>query len=396
MSGDDVGDAGGVDAGADVVGADDVHPFQNGGGFRGDGSVGTIVDGGVFAIALEHASDEGFARDSGEQRVAKLVEFVESSQERIVVFEILAEAKAGIDHDAFTFDAGHGGGVGPVAEFALGEHHDVGYGREFAPFFGASTHVHQDGAAFEFGDGFGHLGVPTEGADVVDDFCAGFDGGTCDAGFVGVDGDDGGRTFLLQLGNNGKDAIALFFLGDGLGGLGGFARCRGVDAGTGAGGFAADVDDIGALVEKAEGVFDRFLGIEKVSTVGKRIRRDVHDTHHERALAEREGTRSDVPVEDGAHSGILKQVSGVGCQDSVVGPWLLVVGGREAVFDVRFSVFGFLCSGFGLLPGAWIEGDTPSGQPAGRRRYIAEQGLRPKTGYRMPNTNQAALFSMLE
>src|SRR5215472_12754627 len=94
LSGDDVGNAGGVDVGADVVSADDVHPFEDGCGFGGDGAVGTIGNGGIFAVAFQHASDEGFAGDAGEERVSKLMEFVEAAQERIVIFEVLAEAEA--------------------------------------------------------------------------------------------------------------------------------------------------------------------------------------------------------------------------------------------------------------------------------------------------------------
>src|SRR5579862_7815658 len=263
-SGHHVSDAGRVDACADVMRANDVHTFQDGHGLGGDGAVRTVRDGSVFAVTFQHSSDEGFARDASEQGVAKLVEFVEAAQERVVVFEILAETKAGVDGNALALHPGHGGGVGPVAQFALGEDDDVGDGSELAPFFGASAHVYEDGTAFEFGDSLGHLGIPPEGADVVNDLRSDFDRSARYLRFVCVDRDHGVRALLFQLCDHRDDALALFFFGDGLGGFGSLGRTGGVDAGAGPGGFAADVDDVGAVLEHAESVFESFCGIEEI------------------------------------------------------------------------------------------------------------------------------------
>ena len=95
--------------------------------------------------------------------------------------------------------------------------------------------MHQDGSAAELRAGGGHLGVPEVAADVVDDLGSGFDGVAGGAGVEGVDGEDG-FGFVLQDGfDGGKDAGLFFFGGQ---------RC-----GVGAGGFASEVEDVGAFVE---------------------------------------------------------------------------------------------------------------------------------------------------
>src|SRR5579883_2033845 len=72
------------------------------------------------------------------------MKFFEATQQGIILLEVLAEAEPGIEHDALALYTGHGGFVGPVAQLALYQHHDVRDGRERAPFFRAAAHVHQD------------------------------------------------------------------------------------------------------------------------------------------------------------------------------------------------------------------------------------------------------------
>jgi hypothetical protein len=76
--------------------------------------------------------------------------------------------------------------------------------------------------------------------------------------------------------DDGKDA-GLFFI-------------RGEGRRVGAGGFAADVEDIGAFVEHFYGLFERSFGglirgIE-VAAVGEGVGCDVEDAHDEGSLAE--------------------------------------------------------------------------------------------------------------
>ena len=59
----------------------------------------------------------------------------------------------------------------------------------------------------------------------------------------------------------------------------------GIDRGeTGTGRLAADVDDIGAIVEHLEAVRDCGVGVEVLATVAEGIGRDVEDAHDARAV----------------------------------------------------------------------------------------------------------------
>ncbi len=125
---------------------------------------------------------------------------------------------------------------------------------------GAASSVHEDGSATKFGAGGGHGGIPEVAADVVDDLGSGFDGEAGGGGVVSVDGEDGLRGVFQERFDNREDT-GLFF----------FGRER---SGVGAGGFAAEVEDIGAFVEHAEGLGERRVpGRGRGSRRGRRRRR---------------------------------------------------------------------------------------------------------------------------
>jgi len=113
-------------------------------------------------------------------------------------------------------------------------------------------------------------------ADVVDDLGSGFDGAAGGGGVEGVDGEDGLGALLQDGLDDGEDAGLFFFGGE-----------RG---GVGAGGFAADVEDIGALVEHGDGLgegsFGGVLGGVEVTAVGEGVGGDVEDAHDEGSPAE--------------------------------------------------------------------------------------------------------------
>lgn len=163
--------------------------------------------------------------------------------------------------------------------------------------------MHEDGCAVELGAGFGHVFVPEVAADVVDDFGSGFDGRLGSGGVEGVDGKNG-FGFLFEDGfDDGEDAGLLFVCGE-----------RGC---AGAGGFAADVEDAGALVEHFEclcnGAFGGVLGRVIEAGVGEGVGCDVEDAHDEGSVAERKSAGAETPVVVGAggegHGGILEAVA---------------------------------------------------------------------------------------
>ena len=108
-------------------------------------------------------------------------------------------------------------------------------------------------------------------------------------GVVGVDREDGGGGLFEDGFDDGEDAGLLFFGGE-----------RG---GVGAGGFAADVEEVGAFVEHLEGVVygsgGSGFGRVEVAAVGEAVRGNVEDAHEEGSPAEREGAGAEVPVEVG-------------------------------------------------------------------------------------------------
>ena len=123
-------------------------------------------------------------------------------------------------------------------------------------------------------------------ADVVDDLGSGFDGAASGGGVEGVDGEDG-VGFLFEDGfDDGEDA-GLFFVG-------GEGSC------VGASGFAAQVEDVGALFEELEGLGEGslggVLGGVEVAAVGEGVGRDVEDAHEDGPLAQRKGAGAEVPV----------------------------------------------------------------------------------------------------
>jgi len=179
-----------------------------------------------------------------------------------------------------------------------------------------SAGVHEDGSAAEVGAGGGHGGVPGVAGDVVDDFGSGFDGEAGGGGVEGVDGEDGVEAFAAAFfedgGEDGEDAGLLFFGGDW--------------GGVGAGGFTAEVEDVGAFVEDAEGASDGFVGGFELAAVGEAVGGEIEDGHDKSAGAESEGAGAETPVEGGtdwlgrvgAHDWILEGV--------VAGCWFPVAG----------------------------------------------------------------------
>ena len=203
-----------------------------------------------------------------------------------------AEAEAGVDDEVITGEAGGGGGGDALGEAGQDEWEDfIGLKWwEGAPSLWGSAGVHEDGSALECGTGGGHGWVPGVAADVVDDLGAGFDGEAGGGGVVGVDGEDGVRALAEDGGDDGEDA-GLFF-GGGEGG------------GVGAGGLAADVEDLGAGVEHGEslgeGAVGCVLGGVEMAAVGEAVGRDVEDAHDDGSRAEWEGAGAEAPFVESA------------------------------------------------------------------------------------------------
>ena len=201
------------------------------------------------------------------------IELVEAGEDGVVFVESLAEAQAGIEDDPVAGDARCGGGF--EAFFKLRDDERENFagseGRKCGPILGAASGVHEDGSAAELGAGGRHAGIPEVSADVVDDLGSGFDGEAGGAGVEGVDGQDGFGVVLPD-GFNDRECTGLLFV-----------CCERV--GVGAGGFAADVEDICAFSEHLsclfKGAFWGVLGRVEEAAVGEGVGCDVQDAYDE-------------------------------------------------------------------------------------------------------------------
>ena len=113
-------------------------------------------------------------------------------------------------------------------------------------------------------DDSGHERIKGEAGDIVDEICAGFEGGSSDRRVSGVarDRDVGARAEEL---NDRDDALEFLKRRD--------------RRGAWASGFAADVDDGGAVLNHLERGFESASRVEMQATVGERVWGTVEDTH---------------------------------------------------------------------------------------------------------------------
>src|SRR5262249_26015755 len=148
------------------------------------------------------------------------------------------------------------------------------------------AHVHQDDAGPEGTDYFGHVWIAEQGRHVVDDVGARLEGLPRDLGLAGVDGkrDVAARR---QLAHDGDDAAEFLVEGDGFG--------------VGAGGFAADVEQVGALADEFEAVGHGGVGGGVPAAVGEAVGGDVDDPHYQRGTAGRQDAVTQLPDEGRGH-----------------------------------------------------------------------------------------------
>ncbi len=158
-------------------------------------------------------------------------------EEGEVVLGVLGEAEAGVDDDAVGGDAARQDGLHARVQLVddLGDDvvvlaPDVAALEEAAP-------VHDDEGGAGVGDDRDHAGVGEAAADVVDEGGARREGLFGDGGAHGVDGD--GDALGGEAADDGDDAAEFLGLVD--------------PGGAGAGGLAADVDQVGALGRPGRG-----------------------------------------------------------------------------------------------------------------------------------------------
>ncbi len=251
----------GVVQGGDVVHAVEVGTTVGGEEREGDGGQGAGF--GKLGV-MQELADEAFAGEGHHEREVAHAQFAQVADEGEVVLGGFAEADAGVQADALRVDAIPLGLCYAPGEEVAHFGDNVLIMRGLLHGGGGALHVHEDNAAGLLGAEGSHAGI-CQAADVVHDVGACLQCGCGDGGVAGVDGDAGGGVALPEGGNDGEDAAQLFVL------------CH--RGGAGAGGFAADVDDVCALVQHALGVLQCGGGGAVLPAVGEGVGGDVEYAH---------------------------------------------------------------------------------------------------------------------
>jgi len=209
--------------------------------------------------------------------------------QREIVLVCFPEADAGVEADAVGGDAHFDQNIAALFEVAVDIFDDIVVARVVLHGLGRALHVHGTNGGLGFGGESWHGWVAFEAGDVVDDFCPGFDSSFSNFGFGGVDRyreiNTAGEGF-----DDGDDTVEFLLSGDGIG--------------MGPSAFAADVEDVCAVVGQLEGLLNRCLGREELTAVGKTIGSDVDDAHEQRSPVELKNPSTELPV-GGAVGGVF-------------------------------------------------------------------------------------------
>ncbi len=234
---------------------------------EGDGGPEAVVE----IVALEGPCDHGFSRHTDEEGAITDLEVLEMLHQREVVLLILAESKSGIKGDAlgvnaFAFELDEA-----LEEVVSNLADDIVVVRLLLHGLRRAGHVHDDEAGLGGRGEAGHGGIAPETGDVVENVGPGVEGSPGHGGLHRIDGDEGAGLGTNRA-DDGEDAAEF------LGFLDGF--------GAGAGGLAADVEDVGTFREELEAVLDGATDVGKLPAVGKGVGRDIEDAHDHPALVQ--------------------------------------------------------------------------------------------------------------
>jgi len=220
---------------------------------------------------IEDGADGALAGRADEQWSGHVTQLPEAAQHLDALLWPPAKAEAGVHDEPLRGDAG-GLGLGAACEETVADiADDVAEGA-------VALVVHHDDTGARLGSGARDIRLAAEAVNIVDDGCAGVEGGADDGGLGGIDA-EGDVDFANQLGDDGDDAGEFVLLADGLE--------------AGAGGLCAEVQDVGALLDHAQALAQGGLGVGVEAVAGEGVVGAVNDAHEERAAAPDEVTPGD-------------------------------------------------------------------------------------------------------
>lgn len=271
-------DAEGLPAGADVMDAEEVSALEEAVGEEGDGAGVAVARVGQ----VQDVPDEGLTRDGEEDGAAEGEEGREITQDLEVIVLLFGKIEAGIEDELVFGEAAFGGEGDAILE--EGEHVS---GDIFPSLIGMgdlrlADRVHDEEGDLMLGAEVGVPGI-RQGGDVIEDIDVLVDDMGDDFRSPGIDGEEWGENLGVIGGAEGKvfpadeegaEAGDFFFDADGLA--------------IGAGGFSADVDDVGPFADGGLGLLESGLGIEG-AIAGEGVVIDIDDAHEEGAAREGDG-----------------------------------------------------------------------------------------------------------
>ena len=107
----------------------------------------------VTPRARGRPSDKRFSRRSRQQREPERGKFLEAGEQRVIFFEALAEAEAGIEHQPVARDTGAQSAFARLAQLVADQRDHIVHLRQRAPLVRPAAGMHEHGAAAQFGDG---------------------------------------------------------------------------------------------------------------------------------------------------------------------------------------------------------------------------------------------------
>src|SRR6266536_2894378 len=281
-----------------VVRAQNVGSLQDQHCLRRQSAIQPFSNGSVFVIPRQRSPNKRFARHSRQQGKSDLLQLREARQQRVVLLEVLSEAKARIEHHAIALHPCQRCRLRPLPQFPLDQQHRIANRRQRSPLLRPPPRVHEHRTDLELGQCLGHLRIPAKTADVVHDFRPRFDRPACHARLVGVDAHDRLWPSPLQFPDHRQHALPLFF----------FRYWRSHPRRAPEShprprprGLSAHVDDGGAVRDQLLGTRDGLLRIKVQPAIGEGIRRYIYDAHDQGSPPEFENSRTHVPLEDSAH-----------------------------------------------------------------------------------------------
>lgn len=235
-----------------VLSGEDAH--DGGGEGGGFGEVGVMED----------IPEEPFAGERHEDGAVSHAQGGQVADECQVVLRCFAETDAGVQADAGRGDAGSLSQGESLFKERAHLCHDIGIGWCNLHGLRVALHVHEDDAAGVCGAKGTHF-CRFKAGDVVNDVCPCCQGCCSNGGVAGVYGDECVGEFSANGRDNGCGA-AFFFR-------------RGYRGSPWAGGLAANVDDMGALVKHEAGMLKGGGDGVVAATVGEGVGGDVENAH---------------------------------------------------------------------------------------------------------------------